>query len=84
MPECVELGIIVATRDDGVLVEFRGNPYHLWSIDEDTPMSWLHSLLRRINISQLHCGGIETVTPWHPEWSQVREMFAKALKEVSQ
>jgi hypothetical protein len=61
-------------------VEFRGNPYHLWTEDEDTPMVRLHNLLWRINISQLHCGEVETLTPWHPEWNDVNAMFDEALR----
>ena len=80
MPDCGEAGVIVATREDGVRVEFRGNPYHTWQEDEDTPMVRLHSLLKRINISQLHCGATETLTPWHPEWEEVNAMFNEALR----
>jgi hypothetical protein len=80
MPECGEAGVIVATRDDGVRVEFRGNPYHAWTVDEDTPMFRLHCLLKRVNISQLHCGEVEIVTPWHPEWEEVNAMFCAALR----
>lgn len=80
MPDCGEAGVIVATRDDGVRVEFRGNPYHAWTAEEDTPMVRLHNLLMRINISQLHCGEVETLTPWHPEWEDVNVMFNEALE----
>lgn len=80
MPECGEAGVIVATRDDGVRVEFRGRPYHAWTEDEDSAMFRLHSLLWRINISQLHCGEVETLTPWHPEWRDVNAMFVAALQ----
>lgn len=79
MSDCGEAGVIIATREDGVRVEFRGNPYHTWEIDEDTPMFRLHTLLSRINISQLHCGAVETLTTWHPEWREVSEMFNQAL-----
>ena len=79
MPNCGEAGVIVATRDDGVSVEFRGRPYHTWDEDEDSAMSRLHSLLKRINISQLHSNEIETLTPWHPEWIEVSTMFEEAL-----
>jgi hypothetical protein len=84
MPDCGEAGVIIATRDDGVRVEFRGRPYHLWESNEDTPMSRLHSLLKRVNISQLHCSQAETVTPWHTEWAEVSEMFLSAISTVSQ
>ena len=47
---------------------------------EDTPMSRLHGLLRRINISQLHCNQVEVVTPWHPEWNAVAAMVEEALR----
>ena len=80
MPDCGEAGAIVATRDDGVRVEFRGSPYHAWQETEDTPMSRLHGLLRRINISQLHCNEMEVVTPWHPEWNAVAAMVEEALR----
>jgi hypothetical protein len=43
-------------------------------------MSRLHGLLKRINISQLHCNGVETLTPWHPEWAEVTTMFERALQ----
>jgi hypothetical protein len=43
-------------------------------------MSRLHGLLKRINISQLHCNGVEIVSPWHPEWSEVSAMFEQALQ----
>lgn len=72
--------VIVARRKaDGFVVEFRGRPYHLWEEGEDTPMYRLHSLLWRINISDLHAGRVEVVTPWHPEWDAVNAMFEAAL-----
>jgi len=83
MLDCGEAGVIVATRDDGMRIEFRGNPYHAWEEDEDTPMSRLHCLLKKINISQLHCNGVETLTPWHSEWSDVLRMFEQALRNES-
>lgn len=80
MLDCGEAGVIVAIRDDGFRVEFRGNPYHAWQEDEDTPLSRLHGLLKRINISQLHCNEVETLTPWHLEWNEVAGMFEQALQ----
>lgn len=81
MPECGEDGVIIAVRGDGVRVEFRGRPYSLWEIGEDSPMSKLHSLLKTVNISQLHCGEVETMTPWNKEWPEVYRMFTRALEE---
>lgn len=74
MPNGGEDGVIVVTRTDGVVVEFRGRPYSMWQIGEDSPMYKLHSSLVQINISQLHCCEIEVVTPWHSEWSIIRDM----------
>lgn len=82
MPDCGEAGVIVATRDDGVCVEFRGRPYHAWVEGEDTAMSHLHGLLKRINVSRLHSNEIETLTPWHPEWGEVAAMFERAMKAL--
>jgi len=82
MPRGGEDGVIVATRDDSVRVEFRGRPYSLWDIGEDTPMTHLHSSFLRINISNLHCNETETVTPWHDEWEIVAAMFNTALQAV--
>ncbi|MDB6082227.1 MAG: hypothetical protein JWN43_108 [Gammaproteobacteria bacterium] len=80
MPRCGADGVIVATRDDGVRVEFRGAAYSDWDLGEDSPMYRLHSCLRRINISELHCGNVETVTPWHDEWEEVRGMFEAGME----
>jgi hypothetical protein len=79
MPRCGADGVIVATRDDGVVVEFRGPAYQDWDLGEDSPMYRLHSCLRRINISELHCSNVETVTPWHDEWEEVRGMFEAGM-----
>ncbi len=79
MPDCGEAGVIVATRDDGVRVEFRGRPYSKWQIGENSEMAQLHEILKTVNISQLHCGEIETVTPWNSEWNLLNEMFSAAL-----
>ena len=72
-----------ATRDDGICVEFRGKPYHSWDEAEDSAMSRLHGLLKTINVSQLHSSGVETLTPWHPEWNDVNAMFEQALQGES-
>jgi hypothetical protein len=32
---------------------------------------------------ELHCGNVETVTPWHEEWEEVRGMFEAALCDVA-
>lgn len=82
MPRCGEDGVIIATRSDGVRVEFRGRPYSRWEIGEDTPMYHLHSCLQRVNISDLHCGLEQVVTSWHPEWLTVMRMFNEALETV--
>lgn len=80
MPSGGEDGVIIAIRDDDVRVEFRGSPYSKWNVNESSPMYQLHSSLRRIDISQLHNGEIEVVTPWHPEWKIVSELFDTALQ----
>jgi len=84
MPNGGEDGVIIANRDDGLRVEFRGRPYSLWNLDEDTPMTRLHSAFRRINVSNLHCDETETVTPWHDEWEVVNAMFDAALDDTDQ
>ena len=63
MPNGGEDGVIIATRNDGKCVEFRGNAYSKWIEGESSPMYVLHSSLKRINISNLHNDLIETVTP---------------------
>ena len=79
MPNSGEDGVIVATANDGRVVEFRGRPYSQWEIGEFSPMFLLHSVLKRVNVSELHNGEVETVTPWHPEWSEVKSQFERAL-----
>lgn len=79
MPNGGEDGVIVATRDDGKRVEFRGRPYSKWEIDENSQMYELHAHLKRIDVSNLHCDQVETVTPWHPEWEAISKMFNNAL-----
>jgi hypothetical protein len=80
MPNCGDDGLMIATRDDGARVEFRGVPYHLWTAEEDTPFSRLHGALERVNVSALHADEVETVTPWHPEWPVVSAMVSEALE----
>lgn len=79
MPNGGEDGVIIATRNDGKCVEFRGNAYSKWIEGESSPMYVLHSSLKRINISNLHNDLIETVTPWHPEWERVYQMFLDSI-----
>ena len=79
MPNGGEDGVIVATRNDGKRVEFRGTPYSKWAEGEDSPMFSLHSSLKRVNISNLHNDLVETVTPWHPEWETIYQMFLDAI-----
>jgi hypothetical protein len=79
MPRCGEDGVIIAIRQDGKRVEFRGRPYSKWDENEQSPMYDLHSCLKKINISNLHSEAIEVVTPWHPEWETVETMFNAAL-----
>ena len=83
MPDCGEAGVIIATRDDGARVEFRGEPYSLWKEGDQSPMIALHSLLKTVNISQLHCGEIETLTPWNIEWGAILALFESALSGSS-
>jgi len=83
MPSGGEEGVIVATRDDGVRVEFRGRPYSQWDLGESTPMYRLHSLLRRVNISDLHNGETQVLTPWHTEWDEVCAFVSDALKNIN-
>jgi len=83
MPSGGEEGVIIATRDDGMRVEFRGNPYSRWVENENSSMFVLHSSLQRIDISQLHNGVVEIVTPWHPEWKVVSELFETAIKDIN-
>lgn len=87
MPRCGEDGVLIATRDDGQTVEFRGKPYSQWEIGDDSPFIQIHSVLERVNISALHCGETERVTShngFFPEWEFVNSMFEAALQgEVS-
>jgi hypothetical protein len=83
MPNCGQDGVIIAERNYAERVEFRGRPYHLWDIGEDTPMFHLHCLLKNVNISQLHCGQIETITQWHQEWSAVNNLFQRAIDNTA-
>ena len=75
MPQGGEAGVIIATNSNGERVEFRGSAYSTWTEHEDSAMFRLHSALKRVNISNLHADGIETVTPWHPEWTEVETLF---------
>ena len=79
MPNGGEDGVIVAIRNDDKRVEFRGNPYSKWVEGENSPMYALHSSLKRANISNLHSDLVETITPWHPEWGAINQMFLDAL-----
>lgn len=79
MPNGGEDGVIVGLRDDGALVEFRGKPYSQWTEGEASPMYQIHSSIVRANISNLHADGVETITPWHPEWRSISRLFSEGL-----
>lgn len=79
MPDGGEKGVIIVTRSDGVVVEFRGKKYSEWQVGEDSQMYRLHSKFSQLNISNLHNSIIETITPWHAEWDQISAMFDDAL-----
>jgi hypothetical protein len=86
MPRCGEDGVLIATRGDGYVVEFRGKPYSQWEIGDDTPFIQIHSVLERVNISDLHCGLSQTVTSQpgvFPEWEFINTMFDLALQGAS-
>jgi hypothetical protein len=83
MPRCGEDGVLIATRGDGYVVEFRGTPYSQWEEGEDSPFFQIHSALQRINISDLHCNLSQTVTSQpgvFPEWAFINMMFEAALR----
>lgn len=82
MPNGGESGVIVATSNTGMRVEFRGSPYSLWSEQESSPMSRIHSAIVRANIANLHSGEVETITPWHSEWEVVRTLFIDAINSA--
>lgn len=74
--------MIVATRGDGYVVEFRGTSYSHWEEGEDSPFFRIHSALLRINISDLHCNRPQTLTSQpevFPEWEFINQMFEQAL-----
>lgn len=79
MPNGGNDGVIIAVNEEDYRVEFRGNPYHLWDIGEDTPMFQLHSVLETVNISEFQNDKVETITPWNKEWSTVKHLFDCAL-----
>lgn len=79
MPAGGEDGVMILTRSDGIIVEFRGRPYSQWCIGEDTPMYRLHASLIRTDISRLHSGFTEIITPWHSEWEIVKRMHDEAI-----
>jgi hypothetical protein len=83
MPRGGEDGVIIATRHDGVVVEFRGKPYSQWEIGDESPMIQVHSALQRVNISELHNGETERVTShngFFPEWEFISSLFEAALQ----
>lgn len=83
MPDSGEDGVIIATLiHEGItrVVEFRGTPYSLWDIGDDTPMIRLHSSLKRVNISEFQNGVPQTVTSWHPEWLDVLTMVKEGME----
>lgn len=82
MPNGGNDGVIIASDSRGYKVEFRGRPYHIWDIGEDTPMFHLHSALKTVNISQFQNDEVETVTPWNAEWDEIKRLFNNALLPV--
>lgn len=82
MPRGGEDGVIILARSDQTIVEFRGRPYSQWDIGENTPMYRLHASLVRTDISRLHSGFTEVITPWHSEWKIVKRMHDEAISEA--
>ena len=82
MPNGGESGVIIATSNTGLRVEVRGNPYSVWSEQESSPMSRIHSAIVRANIANLHSGEVETITPWHSEWNVVKALFIEAINSA--
>lgn len=83
MPKGGEEGVILATLDDKYVVEFRGHPYSTWDEKEDSPMYAVHSAIKQANISDLHCGRVETITPWHSEWDAIYKLVFEALQGMN-
>lgn len=79
MPNGGEDGVIIAILNDVERVEFRGAPYSQWNKNESSPMYSLHSSIKQVNISNLHCNIIETLTPEHDEWNKIYQMVQNAL-----
>jgi hypothetical protein len=86
MPRGGEDGVIIAWDEHRRCVEFRGPPYSQWhpNTSPDSPFYRLYSSLRTVNISDLHNGELQTITPWNEEYPFVRCLFVIALHEVAQ
>lgn len=84
MPKCGEEGVIVVTSNSGQTVEFRGTPYSKWIEGESSDFYKIHSAIKRVDISRLHSGEIETCTKWHgAEWEFISKMFTVAVETVA-
>jgi hypothetical protein len=56
-------------------VEFRGQPYHLWSSNENTPMARVHDAMEGMHSTVLHTDDVLALLPRHPDYEVVREML---------
>jgi len=56
-------------------VEFRGNSYHLWASNEDTPFSRVHDAMEGMHSTVLHTDDVLALLPRHPDYEVVREML---------
>lgn len=80
MPEGGEAGVIVAFTEKAV-VEFRGTPYSKWEEGESSDFYKVHSAIKRVDISRIHCGEVEVCTTWHgEEYIFIKKMFEEAQK----
>lgn len=79
MPKCGEEGVMIVISKDGHKVEFRGTPYSQWKEGESSDFYKIHSAIKRVDISRLHSGEVETCTNWHgDEWVFIHQMFIAA------
>ena len=56
-------------------VEFRGNPYHLWACNENTPMAQVHNSMAGMHSTVLHTDDVLALLPRHPDYEVVRRML---------
>jgi hypothetical protein len=85
MPKCGEDGVIIVISASGDVVEFRGTPYSQWTESESSDFCKVHSAIKRVDISRIHCSEVEVVTKWHgAEYDFIHQMFVAAQQFVAE